>query len=529
MKLTFRRIALACLALGAAYAGPALARLDPDHPAVARALAHLQRADAATLAGAGHAYQLRDVIVDADGSEHVRFARSFQGLPVIGGDLVVHGTAQGALRHISQTLKSAPTLDVRATVGEADAIARATSAFGGTLKAPASAHLAVYARDAKPRLAYDVKLRGVRANGAPSIAHLIVDAHSARVLDRWDDIHTADAVGTGTTLYSGTVSIHTDSQTSDFALRDLTRGSHFVEDLKGKDAYFGNPKGTLMVDVDNVWGDGVQSNKSQSDGVDAMYGFAVTWDFYQSLGRNGIADDGRGAKSRVHAKNWGGALYNAFWDDDCFCMTYTNWAGVGNGALVSLDVAGHEMSHGVTSNTAGLIYSGESGGLNEGTSDIMGAMVERFAKNANDPADYLIGEEPFAGSFLRSMIQPSLDGASADCYYAGVGGLDVHYSSGVANHMFYILANGSQPAGGAASPTCQAGDTRVATGNAVVKGVGANAATKIYYRALSVYMTTDTTFADARAAMVSAATDLYGATSPKVQGVKDAWTAVNVN
>ena len=167
----------------------------------------LQHADAAKLAGAGHAYQLRDVIVDADGSEHVRFARSFQGLPVIGGDLVVHGTAQGALRHISQTLKSAPALDIRPTVGEAEAIARATSAFDGALKAPATARLAVVCprREAAPGLRREDRWRARQRQPVdrPPDRRRPLGPRAGPL----DDIHTADAVGTGNSLYSGTVSI----------------------------------------------------------------------------------------------------------------------------------------------------------------------------------------------------------------------------------------------------------------------------------------------------------------------------------
>ncbi len=529
-RFALKPLALATFALSVGASAWA-ATPQADHPAVQRALSHLQAENARTLAGNGHDYSPRDLIVDADGSEHVRFARHYQSLPVIGGDVVVHSRAAGSLRKLSQTLRAAPQLSTAATLGSEQAVALASAAFPGQVHLPPQAQLAVYARGLKPRLAYDVSVSGTLASGAPSRSHIVVDAHSGRVLDRWDDLHTAAAVGTGKSLYVGNVTLNTDSlSTGGFALRDTTRGNHETHDLKGKDAYFGNPKSQVMKDADNAWGTGIQGNKSQSDGVDAAYGFATTWDFYKTrFGRNGIADDGRGGKSRVHASNWGGALYNAFWDDGCFCMTYTNQAGAGNGALVSLDVAGHEMTHGVTSNTAGLIYSGESGGLNEATSDIMGAMVERFANNASDPADYLIGEEPLNGSPFRNMIQPSVDGSSADCYYSGVGGVDVHYSSGVANHMFYILAEGSRPAGGPASPTCQSSDTRVATGTATVAGIGHLDATAIYYRALTVYMTSNTNFAQARAAMVSASTDLFGASSAQTQGVKNAWTAVNVN
>ena len=95
-------------------------------------------------------------------------------------------------------------------------------------------------------------------------------------------------------------------------------------------------------------------------------------------------------------------------------MTYGDGDGADFGPLVSLDVAGHEMSHGVTEKTAGLTYSGESGGLNEATSDIFGTMVEFYANNPNDPGDYYIGEQfdLTHHSGFRRMDDPASDGVS---------------------------------------------------------------------------------------------------------------------
>ena len=120
------------------------------------------------------------------------------------------------------------------------------------------------------------------------------------------------------------------------------------------------------------------------------------------------------------------------------------------------------MTHGVTENTAGLTYSGESGGLNEATSDIFGTMVEFYANNADDPGDYLIGEKIDIngnGTPLRYMDKPSKDGALART--AGtprVGSLDVALLLGPANHFFYLLAEGrgAKTINGVSynSPTC---------------------------------------------------------------------------
>lgn len=192
----------------------------------------------------------------------------------------------------------------------------------------------------------------------------------------------------------------------------------------------------------------------------------------------------------------------------------------------SLDVAGHEMSRGVMSRTSNLTYSGESGGLNEATSDIFGTRVESYAANPADPADSLNGERPYKSGVraLRSMIRPSADGASADCWYSSVRNLDVHYSSGVARHFFHLLAEGTAQG----SKTCLTGNMRTASGTGTIVGIGRSDAERIWYRALTVYMTPSTNYAGARVATLKAATDLFGAASTQYARVAAAWTAVLV-
>jgi Zn-dependent metalloprotease len=159
----------------------------------------------------------------------------------------------------------------------------------------------------------------------------------------------------------------------------------------------------------------------------------------------------------------------------------------------------------------------------------MGTMVEYYANNASDTPDYLIGEELYttAGKALRYMYQPSKDGASADCWYTGLKRLDVHYSSGPANHFYFMLAEGTTA--GSPSKTCVSGNTKTATGTGTLVGIGRDKAAKIWYRALTVYMTSSTVYAGARTATISAATDLYGASSTEVAAVKAAWSAILVN
>jgi Zn-dependent metalloprotease len=279
--------------------------------------------------------------------------------------------------------------------------------------------------------------------------------------------------------------------------------------------------GVAFNSPDTSFGNGTNSNR-ESAAVDAHYGGATTFDYFKNEHeRNGIFGDGRGAPSRVH---YGNKYVNAFWDGSK--MTYGDGDGVEFGPLVSLDVAGHEMTHGVTEYTAGLAYSGEAGGINEATSDIFGSMVEFYAANVNDPGDYFIGEEfdLASGEGFRRMDDPALDGVSHSCWSTTTKNVDVHYSSGVGNHFFYLLAEGSgtKEIGDFihVSPTCN---------GSTVTGIGRTAAEDIWFRALDAYMTSGTTYAQARTATLNAASDLFGASSSQRAAVAAAWSAVNVS
>ncbi|MGM9512937.1 M4 family metallopeptidase [Roseateles sp. DB2] len=513
-----KHLHLHALTLALAALGMAQTAVAAPADAAAQARSHIAAYPGLSLHGEGQAYGIRDLLMDADGSTHTRFDRSYRGLRVIGGDLVVHADRQGQLKSMSRTLQHAIQLPATASLKAPDATASALAQHPG-LAAEGRPELVVYARGQAPALAYEVRLSGQRADGTPSEMHVIVDAISGVRLDAWDDIHTGAANGSGRGFFNGTVALVTNTTSSGYELKDPSRGGQYTVDMGNKQG----GRGSIFTDADNSWGDGSLANR-QTVGVDAQYGTAVTWDYFKNVhGRSGIANDGKGAYNRVH---YGRNYNNAFWSDSCFCMTYGDGDGSTFNPFDSLDVAGHEMTHGVTSRTANLTYSGESGGLNEGTSDIFGTAVEFYAANANDPGDYLIGEKLYksGGKSLRSMIQPSSDGASADCWYSTVGSLDVHYSSGVANHFFYLLAEGTNA--GSPSKTCKAGDTRVATGTGSLTGIGRAKAEKIWYRALTVYMTSSTNYAGARSATLSAAADLYGAGSAEANAVASAWTAV---
>ncbi|MGW2521971.1 M4 family metallopeptidase [Streptomyces sp. NPDC001617] len=477
--------------------------------------------------GAKEKLVVKDVVKDADGTTHTRYERTYAGLPVLGGDLVVHtaksGKSEGVTKATKATIKIA---SLKAAVTPAKAEKQAVSAaktLGSTKSAADGARKVIWAADGKPVLAYETIVGGLQDDGTPNQLHVITDAATGKKLYEYQGIENAGAAtGTGKTLYSGNVTLNTYLSGSTYQLYDTTRGGHKTYNLKHTSS---SGTGTLFTDSDNTWGTGAASSSStdQTAAADAAYGAQETWDFYKNtFGRSGIKDNGVAAYSRVH---YGSSYVNAFWDDSCFCMTYGD--GDSNlDPLTSLDVAGHEMSHGVTANTAGLDYSGESGGLNEATSDIFGTGVEFYAANSSDPGDYLIGEKIDIngdGTPLRYMDKPSKDGGSADYWSSSVGNLDVHYSSGVANHFFYLLSEGS------GSKTINGVSYNSPTKNgSTITGIGRAKALQIWYKALTEYFTSSTDYSGARAGTLSAAADLYGSSSTEYATVKAAWTGVNV-
>ena len=488
-------------------------------------------------------FSVRSARTDANGTQHVRYQRSFGGLPVIGGDFVLHTRSNGAVS-VSQTLRTATRPALTPRISAADAIVEAGSRFGTRFVGTPGSRLVVFARGASPVLAHEVVYSGTKSDQTPTEMHYFVDARSGKVLDQWDAINTARpgpgggsgcaspvaATGTGKSLTLGNVTINTTKCGSSYRMTDGTRGGGATHNM----AMRTTGMGAVYTDSDNSWGNN-QIMNSQTVAADAHYGVAMTWDYYKTAhGRSGIDNLGNGAISRVH---YGRNYKNAFWSDACYCMTFGDGDnGVTVNPMIALDVAGHEMSHGVMAHEAALIYSGESGGLNEANSDINGTMVEFFTNNPQDKPDYIIGENVYAqnpdGTLgLRWMFKPSLDEASPDCYQPDIGTLDVHYSSGVANHFYYLLAEGAVvPAGfGAGTWANLSPSDLVCNGNTAIAGSGRSAAQKIWYKAVADYMTSDTDYAGARAATISAASDLYGPSSAQANAVKAAWSAVSVN
>jgi vibriolysin len=270
----------------------------------------------------------------------------------------------------------------------------------------------------------------------------------------------------------------------------------------------------------------------------AYNGTGMTWDYYKAI-FNRDSYDGAGAAlvSSVHGQFSTGfscTKNNAAWLDSPYNQMVF---GDGDGSTFSnlangVDVTSHEMTHAVCSRTADLVYQNDPGALNEANSDILGRAAAFWGGNGSPSttSHWSIGADVYtpgtSGDALRYMYDPALDGDSADYYptrnYAsGCTPSDsndycgVHTNSGIANLFFFLLSQGG---------THPRGKTTVA-----VNGIGLTKSQQVWYRALTVYMTSSTTFQGARTATANAASDLYGGTcTTEWQNVHKAWDAVGV-
>lgn len=370
-----------------------------------------------------------------------------------------------------------------------------------------------YGGSGKAKLAYKFD---IYASTPISRGDVYVDSQNGAILFVNAQIHHVDALGSAQTRYSGTRDITTDFNGTNYTTKETGNRKCETYNCK-KGTNYGSA--TLFSDADNNWTAGEFANTAKDNaGLDAHWGAEKVWDYWQTIhGRNSYNGNGATIKSYVHYSN---AYENAFWDGSR--MTYGDGASSFD-ALTSLDVCGHEIGHGVCTNTANLTYQGESGAINEGLSDIWGAAVEFFA--APEKEIWQIGEDidkRSGSNGLRSMSNPKSEN-QPDTYkgskWANTGSFidngGVHTNSGVMNYWFYLVSQGG-------SGTNDKGFAYNVT------GIGFNKAELITFRAEDVYMTASTKYANARTYTIQAAIDLYGAGSPEVCTVENAWYAVFV-
>jgi vibriolysin len=401
--------------------------------------------------------KLRKVNTDELGGRHYRYSQVFNGLPVIGAEVVVHVDLKGAITGINGTARG----DISPSLG-ATAVARSTGntnienderwagMTGRTIRDARVVYIQTQAGTFHK--AYEQIVEGHRGQD-PVVDKVYVDVETGAVLEHHPEVlHARNRM-----TYSA------------------NNGTSLPGTLKRNEA--AGPTGDAAIDQ-------------------AHDGAGTTYDMYKFYwNRDGIDNAGMTMISTAH---YSSNYCNAFWNNTQ--MAYGDGSAAQNCSnLTAIDVAAHEMTHGVTSRESNLTYSGESGGLNESLSDIWGGGAQAFidgGKTGPLPISnnvFLIGEITLP-PFLRSMCDPAADGVSKDIWTSALGGVDVHYSSGPNNLVFCLLSKGGVHPRGKT--------------NVMVPAIGIEKALRLFYKANVDLLTPSSNYAAMRNAMITGAQQL---------------------
>ncbi len=421
---------------------------------------------------------LKRTTVDEEGNTHTRYGQLKNGLPVIGGEIILHENKDGSVYLANGSARDGEIAPAKARVAPEAAKAAALDSTSGRHIAAEGEPRLVYVRkdEGALQLAYEVVVTGEGLD-LPIRDHVYVSALTGQEIDRTTEIHSA-----------------------------LNRA-----------VYSANNGTTLPGTIKRSEGGAVTGDTHVDDNYTHL---GTTYQcYYTNFARDSYNAAGAQLKSSVH---YSSSYTNAFWNGTQ--MVYGDSDGVQSAPLgKSLDVTVHELTHAVTSSESNLTYSNESGALNEGMSDIFSAYCESWKLGWAVPASvWMIGDDVWtpntAGDALRYMANPTQDGSSKDYYptrYTGTsdnGG--VHWNSGIANLAFKLLSTGG---------THPRGKTTIN-----VTGIGIQKAGAIFYRANRDLFTASTTFAQAKTYTQTAAEQLYGTGAAEKTSVDQAWQAVGV-
>ncbi|MGM9932826.1 M4 family metallopeptidase [Pradoshia sp.] len=497
-------------------------RFSSSNPA--NALKYLEKNKAETgISNPDKSLKVKDVQKDELGMTHVRFNQSINGVNVEGSEVIVHFNEENEVVSVNgrtnQTLAST-TVDTKASISSDAAIKAAKSSVNASkeLTYEPTSELVVYPFEGKNYTAYKVNVNFMGEE--PGNWYVFVDAKSGEIIDQYNALMHADEnktqKGTGLGVHGEHRELHITrvkepNSGTKFALADYAHAN-----LEGIETY--DAKNDNTASNDTLYVGNSASFKSDYDraAVDAHYNSEKVYEYFlKEHGRNSLDGEGMAIISKVHyGTNYNNASWNGRW------MTY----GDGDGEFMislsaGLDVAAHEMTHGVISHSANLVYRNQSGALNESFADVFGALV--------DDSDWEMGEDIMAPAakadgftVLRSLRDPnsvvvsneqrraySTNGGvypdHMDEFYhmpTSVDGGGVHVNSSITNHAAYLIA----------------------------QDIGREKLGKIYYRALTVYLTPNSNFSDARQAVVQSAIDLYGAGSAETAAANAGFDSVGI-
>lgn len=450
-------------------------------------------------------------INDEQGLSHLKFQQEYKGIKIYGAEIVTHADDKKVKSLNGKAFPTPSNLNIKPKINEKEAISLGLQelAKSSILQkdgfengffeiAQDQAELIIYHKDKAPILAYEMTLK-------PNLLErwvVFMDAKTGEIIDKYNHTCTLDGV----------------FETSARDLNGFTRtfniiqsGANYFMVDPSKPMFDNNQSRLPDAPVGAVWtidaldsrisGEMEFAHVTSNDGltwnptaVSAHNNASICYDFYRTkFNRNSLNGNGGNIISVINITDEDGkGMDNAYWNGE--------FMGYGNGAqgfkplAGALDVAGHEMTHGVIENTARLEYRNQSGALNESFADIFGALIDRD--------DWTLGEDVvkpnvFPSGALRSLENPNQGGKNDPGYqpknmsqYVYLrdtpsednGG--VHINSGIPNHAFYLFATAA--------------------------GMNKDKAERIYYHTLTNYITRTSKFVDLRLAVIQAAKDLYG-------------------
>jgi len=461
----------------------------------------------------------RNEATDAKGNTHIRFDQYFQGIPVWASDVVVHTNEKGVYAFNGRYQATPNIENVIPEIAESAAIDIVKSDLESFTKIveypnhPFMKHLVSHMEPSaevkifKPlqsetfTLVYHIVF-------SPNIAehwHYFIDAESGAILKKYNQVCTfGPETAQASDLYGITRTLNTYSISNNYYLIDASRSSFNLSASNLPDEPVGavvtldlhnNPVdqfGSWINELTHV--ESNNNNWNNPTAVSAHYNAGRAYEYFKNTyNRNAIDNQGSTVWSVINVSDDNGQNFdNAFWNGTA--MFYGNGNTAFNELPKAIDAAAHEMAHGVTQNSANLIYEFQPGALNESFSDVFGAMVDRD--------DWRIGEDvsntsAFPSGAMRDMQNPNNGGSTLGdpgwqpnrmAQYANLnsnqdnGG--VHINSGIPNRAFVLFA----------------------------QQVGKDVAEQVYYHALTNYMTQQSQFVDCRASVIQSALDLYDST-----------------
>lgn len=454
-------------------------------------------------------FSLKNVKKDKLGYTHIKLQQTIDGIPVFGNEYIVHFNTKGQIYTSNGKVDKNASSKVLGNdkieklnkdfIPESTAVEIAKQGVNaGELQHKEEIELFMYEVEGNYVPVYKVRLNFL--DPEPGDWHVFVNAYDGTIVNKYNGILFANTQGTGVGILGDEKTFNVTYEGGQYKLIDDTNnGTRIITYDANNRTFF--PEfflpGSLVTDNDNVF-DGDRHKAA----VDAHHYAKCVYDYYKdTFGRDSIDGNGMDIKSSVHFKK---NYVNAFWNG--YQMVYGDGDGVEAVAICgALDVVAHEMTHGVTSHEANLTYQNQSGALNESFSDVFGTIVE--FKYQPEKADYLCGEDVWtpnvSGDALRSLENPTLYNQPDHMNnYVNTsqdnGG--VHINSGIPNKAAYLIMD----------------------------GIGVDKTAEIYYRALTIYLTSSSNFSDARAALLQSAEDLYGRNGQEYNSVSSAFDSVGI-